>query len=296
MLADFEELVCFAAVCEAGSITSAAEDLGCSKAHVSRKLKDLETRVGSRLMHRTTRKITVTDAGEVIRSEALLAYQELKRLSNKARTVDADVSGRFTITASLSVCSHVLAPEMPELQAAFPDVRFHILPTNDQRDLVEEGIDMALRSGDIKDTDLIAHQVGRGRDVFFCREEDYPPDGFQIADLKDQSIIANPYSMTENQLRLIGGEQAVELRPGNMTLVSDYSLLVDLVGRMGGIGLAPDYCLQEHLLSTPMKRLFPHWRGNEWPLYMVYPFMSPLPRKLSLIAAFLRPRIQARLE
>ena len=300
MLDHFEELICFAAVCEAGSITGAAEALACSKAHVSRKLAELEARLGVRLMHRTTRRITFTRAGEGLREQALQQYHGLRRLGHQAQSIDDRLSGRFVMTAPLSLCTFLLAPEMPDLHAAFPDIRFDIRPSNESLDLLSEGVDLAVRSGSAVDEDLIAHSLGSAREIFLAPaggmawQEDAGAD--QSADLsllRERPLYLNPYSLTDQRLRLSNGAEIIELEPDHASLVSDFALMLDLARREDGIALAPDYCL-----SSPgqgMVQCLPEWQGREWPVLMVYPFLSPLPAKLAVVAGYLRPRLAARL-
>ena len=296
MLIFYEELICFAAICESGSITAASRELGCSKAHVSRKLTDLEGRLGAKLMHRTTRRITFTRAGEGLRGQALQQYLALKGLARQAEAADEGLSGRFVITASLSLCTYLLAPEMPDLQAAFPEIRFDLRPSNESLDLVSEGIDLAIRTGSVVDDSLIAHPLGNAREIFLTMEDDGPErakEPSDIGDLDSRPLYINPYSLTDGKLRVGNGRQVVEFDPAQASLISDFSLLVDLARRNRGIALAPDYSLA--MLGPNARRCLGGWQGREWPVLMAYPFIAPPPVKLSAVAAYLRPRLSARL-
>ncbi|RED44270.1 LysR family transcriptional regulator [Aestuariispira insulae] len=295
MLAIQEEILCFAAICEAGSFTAAAKALGCSKAHVSRKLGELEGRLGIRLLHRSTRRLVLTDAGTRFHEQAVQHYHSAIRLARQAQTLDLGVAGKFVITAPLSLCAYLLAPEMPGLERAFPEVRFHILPSNENLDLAGKGIDMAIRAGSPVDESLIAHPLGAAREVFVGGPAiEAEGHAASLADLHARPLYINPYSMRDGVLSVSNGQQTVDLEPEGAAFISDYALLVDVALRNDGVALAPDYCLA--MLEGRGKRCLEPWQGGEWPILMAYPYQSPLPEKLSAVAAYLRPALSKRLE
>ncbi|MBL4740955.1 MAG: LysR family transcriptional regulator [Sneathiella sp.] len=290
MLNPLEELFCFAAICEKGSITAASRVLGRSKAHVSRKMKELEERVGTKLLHRTTRQITLTTEGSYLKDEALKLYRNGNLLCHKAMSLDSDLSGRFVITAPVSIATYLLAPIMASLQDTFPLVEFDLRPSNEKLDLITTGVDLAIRTGSVSDEDLIAHQIGVGRDILFRSTKNTvgAPPISDVTDLLHNPLFINPYSLHCEDLRLHKAGEAIELQPTHMTKVGEYPLLMDLVQRGNGIGLAPDYCV---IGSEALEQVLPDWQGREWPILITYPFLAPLPIKLSKISAFLRQKL-----
>jgi len=295
MLTTLEEMFCFAAVCENGSITSASKTLGRSKAHVSRKVKDLEQRIGTKLLHRTTRQITLTTEGSCLKDEALKLYRNGNLLWHKAMSLDSDLSGRFVITAPVSIATYLLAPIMTSLQDSFPHVEFDLRPSNEKLDLITTGVDLAIRTGSVSDEDLIAHQIGVGRDILFRSTKNTisPPPISDVTDLLHNPLFINPYSLRGEDLRLHQAGEAIELQPTHMTKVGEYPLLMDLVQRGVGIGLAPDYCV---VGSEALEQVLPNWQGREWPILITYPFLAPLPIKLAKISAFLRQKLGNKLK
>lgn len=295
MLNPLEEMFCFAAVCERGSITKAGHALGRSKAHVSRKITDLEHRVGTKLLHRTTRKITLTTEGLYLKDEALKLYRNGILLCHKAMSLDNNLSGKFVITAPISIATYLLAPLMATLQDTFPDVEFELRPTNKTLDLISSGVDLAIRTGAVTDEDLIAHQIGVGRDILFRSIEGIGKRAplSDITDLIQNRLFINSYSLHKEGLRLNKGGEAIELQPAHITKVGEYPLLMDLIQRGNGIGLAPNYCLSG---TTGLEQVLPSWHGREWPILIAYPFVAPLPLKLSQISAFLRLNLGTKLK
>jgi len=293
MLDDLEEIICFATVCDEGSITAAGQALGRSKAHVSRKISSLEQRIGTRLLHRTTRKLTPTDVGLKFKEEALQLYRNSQLVNHRAYTLSDELSGTFVITAPVSIATYLLAPIIPELQKKFPDISFEIHPTNENLDLLAEGIDLAIRSGSVVNESLIAHQIGIAQDVFFAPEQvlgQVKTEG-KITDLLHQHLLLNPYSMQGDSIVLSTQSDNIELRPKQVTRISEYPLLLDLVGRGMGIGFAPNYCISELKKKPGVNHILKQWKGREWPILIIYPFQSPVPVKLTKISQYLRQKL-----
>lgn len=297
MLDELEEMICFAAVCEAGTMTAAAKKLRRSKAHVSKKISTLERRIGTSLLHKTTRRITVTDAGARLKDNALQLYRNSLFLGHQAFSLSDELSGKFTISAPTSIFHFVLSPVMAELQEMLPDVDFELIPSNQPVDLISDGVDLAIRTGNVVDDRLIAHQVGVGRDVLFASPNKYrDPNKFnEITDVLNERLMLNPYSYDGEILRLTSGEQNIKLCTNRVTTVSEYPLLIDLVKRGCGIGFAPNYSISKMIKQGGLVPIMPNWHGREWPVYVVYPFVAPVPSKLKLISAFLRKELTAKI-
>lgn len=297
MLDDFEEMICFAAVVEAGGITAAARVVARSKAHVSRKLSDLEARIGTKLMHRSTRKLILTDTGERLKAEALQLYKAGQLLALRATDLEDRLRGKFVITASYSVMSFLVAPHVKELQDTFPEVNFRFLPSNIPLDLVADGIDMGIRTGSVVDQRLIGREIGVQLDQFFYCPNAYrlDPPVEDVSDLLAHRLLVNTLSLSGESIKLTNGLKTVTLTPSMMTTASEQPFLVTLALQGCGIGLASDYRIEELRRSGLAEPLLPDWWVKRWPVYIVYPFLSPLPTKLVRISAFIRERLTARL-
>jgi DNA-binding transcriptional LysR family regulator len=297
MLDEFEELICFAAVVENGSITAAAKALKRSKAHISRKISELETRIGAKLLYRSTRKLVTTDAGDRLKSEALQLYKNGQLLSLRASGLDDRPRGKFVITASYSVMTYLIGPHVKELQESFPDVNFKFLPSNLPLDLVAEGIDMGIRTGSVVDDRLIGHQVGIAYDQFFYCPATYEIEKpiVEVSELLHHRLLVNTYSLLGDGIKLTNGEQTLNLTPQKMTTVSEQPFLINLVLEGCGIGLASDYRIKELEELGQAKPVLSEWRAKQWPVFIVYPFLAPLPTKLAKISTFFRQRLTTRL-
>ncbi len=295
MIESLEQTICFAAVCEAGTMTAASEILGCSKGHVSRTITALEKRIRVKLFHRSTRKMTLTDAGLAFEQQAMQLYRRAQLVEKSSRALTQQLSGQFVITAPVSLATYLLAPVIPELQQAFPEVEFEIIPTNKSLNLINEGIDLAIRTGHVVDEDLIAHQIGVAQDVFYAHESlwEESDEPQSLEDLSRHKILLNHHSMHGDVVRLSNGDLITDWQPQNKTVISLYTLLLDLVERGAGVGFAPNYCLPLITQDRQIKHILPAWHGKEWPVFLVYPFHLPTPHKLAKISAFLKAKLKS---
>jgi DNA-binding transcriptional LysR family regulator len=155
-LAEFET---FVAVARAGSITKAAEQLGTAKSVVSRRIAELESRLGAPLLLRTTRKMSLTEAGHalLLRAEAIL--EEIEAAEAAVAGGHAALSGRLRIAAPLSFGNLVLQPLIARFAAENQEVDIEVDLADREVNLVEEGFDLALRIGKLADSSLIARKV-----------------------------------------------------------------------------------------------------------------------------------------
>lgn len=297
MIDEFEQLMCFAAVCDNGSMTAASKVLGKSKAHVSRQISALEKRLDARLLHRSTRSLQLSKQGTKLRDEILPIYHSTLLVNRNAESLEEALTGRFTITAPVSISSFLLAPEIPALQAQFPKIEFELIPSNENYRLVQQGVDLAIRTGSVKDDNLVAKQIGSARDVFFA------PGGVdlcesrlsELADLENERILLHPYLMNDGCIELWESGRSRLYEPALITKIHEFPLILDLVSRGHGIGLAPDYCLENAPQDMSIQPVLTHLQGKSWPVLLVYPFQIAQPQKLTAVSRFLEERIGQRL-
>ncbi len=164
------ELINFAAICKHLSLTEAAKELGKSKAQVSRQLAMLETALGVTLVHRTTRKLVLTDHGKSISPLALETLSKLQELNYRARSLSDCISGKFKITMPNSIASSIFGSILRKLQERYPAVIFEISSSNKVKNLLESNVDMAIRLNDVVDDNLITHKVGNYNDVLISND------------------------------------------------------------------------------------------------------------------------------
>lgn len=296
MLSESEEFICFAAVVRCGSITAAASLLECSKAHVSRKVAALETRLKTKLLHRTTRHVNLTDTGQRLRIEAEKLLDQVQSLQMQSRTVKEELSGKFVITAPVSLSTYLLAPELDALKQAFPLIEFEIRSANRVIDLVTEEVDLGIRTSHVVNTNLVARHIGQMREVFLASDKFYGASEVNnIRQLQQNKLLVNPHYVTDGQLKFCCSEDITHIDAKGATLIRDNPISVEMLFQNDYVGWLPDYCRQIERKEHKLINILPQFCGVEWPIYLVFPFQVPLPLKLQKVTGFLQERLSARL-
>lgn len=292
MLNQYSELLCFAAVCSTGSITKAAGALKKSKAHVSRQIKSLEERLGVSLMHRSTRKVSLTDTGRRIEADTLALFNNTQQLIYKAGTLENELAGSFKITMPTSIASSVFGCILKELSALFPKIKFEINVSNKPEDLLMKGIDLAIRIRSVVNENFIAHQVGSYRNIFFTTKNKAKQIKKQeFTELANETILLNSYQYNNKKLELFYNHEWRAIELNKVVMINEYPSLLNYTRQEIGIGFAPDFMLNSQSEQYDLERIYPNFWGQENPVYIAYPFQVPIPNKLSLISQHIRKRL-----
>lgn len=294
MLDAVEKQICFAAICETGSITAAAALLNRSKGHISKQLTQFEREIGTRLFHRTTRRMDVTVAGEALRPDALQLLRQSMIMLQKARDLDSQLIGRFVMTAPASIGLMLLTPFLPQLHSTFPGIQFELRITNQNLDLVREGIDLGFRCGDVLDESLVARPLGTSQEVV-CASRKYLSQAGPLEkpeDLMHHMLLLNPFSLTQGELSLTNGGAEWGFRPNTFQSADHFAIISEWVGLGLGVGVIPDYSFKKIEPQSDVIRVLPPWHGKALPFWMIHPFQVPLPHKLKMVSPVLREFLQ----
>ena len=163
MARDLNDTLVFVKVVEQGSFIAAAKTLRLPKTTVSRKVQELETRLGAQLLHRTTRKLGLTEAGNVYYEHSQRIARELDEAESAVTQLQGGPRGWLRITAPYSLGIERIAPLLGEFHARHPEVRVEMLLSNEPLDLIDREIDVALRVGNLPDSNLIARRLASFR-------------------------------------------------------------------------------------------------------------------------------------
>lgn len=288
----FDEMNSFVRVVEAGSISKAAEQLGMAKSGVSRRLADLESRLGVRLMNRTTRRSSLTDAGRTYYEGAVKLLSDVAELDAVVADSEASLEGRLRLAAPLSFGLCHLAPAIEEFVEAHPAVLIDIDFSDRQIDLVAQGVDLAIRIAELRDSSLKARHICPIR-LMLCASPAYlerhgtprKPD-----DLAGHRILH--YDIGGGSvLRLAdgrGGEQQVHVEPQLVANNGDF--LCDMAISGHGIILTPTFIAWQALATGELQALM----SDYWPpplnAYAVYPQTRYLSRRARSFIDFLGER------
>ncbi|ANK86204.1 LysR family transcriptional regulator protein [Rhizobium sp. N1314] len=169
---DLNDIVVFARVVEAGSFTAAARLLAMPKTTVSRRIAALEREVGVRLLQRTTRSLRLTHAGRLYYEESSEALRTLEQANLRLAEARAEPAGTIRISAPVGFGDHFLAAAIVDFLAAYPKTKVELRLTDDRLNLIENGIDLAFRTGILEDSTLIARKLGSAYRIL-CASPDY---------------------------------------------------------------------------------------------------------------------------
>lgn len=279
------EMQTFCSVVDAGSFVAAAESLGISKAAASRYVSELESRLGVRLLHRTTRRLSLTPEGEVfyIRSRELLSSVEEAEAEVTSRGDVARGMLRVNVPVSFGI-SH-LAPLWGQFHERFPEVELTIDLSDRTVDVVEEGYDLSVRIGILRNSTLVSRRITTTR-LKPCASPDYlrrHGEPTHPRELVDHRVIAYSYFTAGNDWSFSGpeGEVSVRTRPWMMASNGETCVATALAGQ--GIVLQPGFLVNEALEAGTLVELMPDYPSTELGVYAVYPtrkFVTPKVRAL----------------
>ncbi|MEZ4325012.1 MAG: LysR family transcriptional regulator [Polyangiales bacterium] len=280
-MADLNELQVFAQVAALGSFTRAAAELDMPKSTVSRKVSELEARLGVRLLQRTTRKLSLTEAGHTYFAHAQRVLAELEEAELAVTRMQDAPRGLLRVTAPLNF-NH-LAPVVAVFLQRFPEVQVELVCADRVVDLVHEGFDVAVRVGALSDSSLIARSLGSVESHLvaspaFLAAHGAPANPSELSRLPALGFGVGSMRPTFRLVRA-GAEVAVQVTP--RLVVNDFVFL-DEAARAGlGVALLPLFRCAEDLESGALVRVLPEWCSPPIPLHAVYPSTRHLSPKVS---------------
>ncbi len=268
---DLNAIAIFAKVIDAGSFVGASRALGIPKSTVSRKVSELEEELGARLLQRTTRTLHLTDAGEAFHRHAVRVLAEVEE-AERAVTFLQDVPrGVLRVTTPLSF--GFFGPIIGCFLTLHPEVRAEIICTDRLVDLVQEGFDVAIRTGTLADSSLIARSLGTLKSYVVATPDFFEAHGVPESpeDLARFDAVVFGVGMSNATWRLFADGQTtyVEVKP--RLIVNDPELLIASVLEGVGIGLVPAHLCVDHLRSGRLRRVLADYCSPSIPVSAVYP-------------------------
>lgn len=285
----FEEMRAFAAVVDAGSFVRAADALDLSKTAVSRLVGDLEARLGVRLLHRTTRKLSLTGEGEVFcaRCKELLADVEEAEAEVTARADQAAGLVRVNVPVSFGLLQ--LAPLWPAFMARHPQVSLDVTLADRIVDLVEEGFDLAVRIARLPASTLVSRRLTSTRLVLcaspeYLRREGSPAHPTEIA---RRVVFAYTLLATGEQWSFEGPDGAVTVKITPRLRSNSGDTCAAAALQHQGLVLQPSFLIGEYLRSGALVEVLPQYRSMELGVYAVYASRKHTPPKVRVLIDFL---------
>ena len=285
----FIEMQTFAAVVNAGSFVNAADALDMSKAAVSRHINELESRLGVRLLQRTTRRLSLTQEGEVFyaRCEELLAQLDEAESEMSLRT--AEPSGLLKINAPVSFGISHLSGLWAEFTARHPKVSLDIQLSDRVIDLVEEGYDLAIRIARLESSSLVGRKISSTRMVLCASPKYLKKYGTpkHPSELAKHAVLAYTYFALKDEWVFDGPEGKVTVK--TIPFLHTNNGDTCKVGALGhhGIILQPTFMLGDELRSGALVEILPAYKSVELGIYTMVPTRRFLSPKVRLMIEFL---------
>jgi DNA-binding transcriptional LysR family regulator len=283
----------FTEVADRSSLTEAARTLDMSRAMVSRYLESIERWLGVRLLHRTTRRVSLTDAGE----EALQRCRQMLELSRDVQSVAGARSvaptGKLRITASTSFAEAYLADVVTDFLSRYPQTQVELIALERTVNLVEERIDLAVRIGNVLDDSLVARKLGVCRSVVCASPAYIKASGHPRApdDLRTHRCVTHAYvGRTEFRLQHKGQTLRIPVRGQLQSNEAAVTRRAALAG--AGIAMLPAYFVSADLASGALIRLLPHCEPEPLAIHGVYLSRQHQPRLLRVMVDFLADRLK----
>ena len=296
MTRDLNDTLIFVKVVEHGSFISAAKALRLPKTTVSRKVQDLETRLGAQLLHRTTRKLGLTEAGNIYFEHSQRISRSLDEAENAVGQLQGGPRGWLRMTAPYSIGITWIAPLLGEFHARHPEVRVEMLLSNESVDLISSEIDVALRVGNLPDSNLIARRLSIFRTQIYASPSYLERHGEPLHpdDLQHHRALAMQKS------RRSGGDYAWNLSDGKRSadFVIDPVLVANdpaaLRGALlcgEGLMLTTDVTVKAFAELGHVRRVLAGWIGPEMQFNAVFPRGQVQAPKVRAFVDFLVERL-----
>lgn len=276
---DLNQAAVFVKVVQAGGFSAAARLLGLPTSTVSNRVAMLEKRLGVTLLQRTTRRLHLTDAGQVYFDHASAGLVQMFDAEAAVTEATAEPRGLLRVTAPVDIGDQILAAILCKMRSQWPKVHVELVLMNRYVDLVAEGVDVAIRTGSLQDSTLIARHAGTARWMAFASP------GY----LAGAATIDSPQALRHHRClqftplgreiwTLYGSEASLTVPMSGQTMVNDIGLIMALALAGEGVALLPVYLCRQACDEGRLVKVLPEWHAKADPIHVVYPrqrFMAP---------------------
>ncbi len=272
----FKAMEAFVRVVDTGGFTRAAELMGAPKATVSTLVQELQAQLGVRLLHRTTRKVSVTADGAAYYERCVRLIDDLREADESVSSRQGQPSGRLRVDVSTSLGSLLMYAGIGEFMARYPDIQLEIGCSDRLVNLVSEAVDCVLRIGEVTDPGVVARRVGSMR-LLTCAS---------VAYAQAHGLPQHPNALMQHRwigyfpahtpgrvfpVSLSRDGERIELTPTCALAVNDSNVYEDALHAGLGIGCLPSYALACEEKAKGLVPVLPEWASDPVPIYVMYP-------------------------
>jgi LysR family transcriptional regulator for bpeEF and oprC len=282
----FAAMQAFVRVVEAGTFTKAADSLNLPKPTVTRLIQMLETHLQTKLLNRTTRRVTVTADGAACYDRAVRLIGEMDELESSMSRAKANPRGRLRIDVGAAVAQLLLIPALPDFHARYPDIQIDLGVSDRPVDLIGENVDCVLRGGEITDQSLVARRIGEFHTILcatpaYIKRHGTPKhpselegDGHRVVSyFSHRTGQPYPLTFTKNGERLeLNGRYAISVNDSTANLAAGLAGL--------GIVRTSTFQARPHIDNGTLVPVLLDWCADSIPIHVVYPPNRHLSTKL----------------
>ncbi len=278
---DLNDTLFFVRVAQAGSFSAAARLLGMPVSTLSVRVSRLEQRLGVTLLQRTTRRLNLTEAGQAYLQQAARGLEEIAQAEAQIDAGRHEAQGLLRITLPIDMGDESLLGILTGYRERHPGVSVELVFSDARLDLVEQGLDVALRAGELADSSLVARQIGQARWAPFA----HPDYLKRAAALRHPRDLAQHAALCFSPLgreswTLVRGRTRVSVPLQSAFAANDMRLIRQLALNGQGVALLPDYVCRREVDHGQLVPLLPGWHARTDPIHLVYPSQRYVPAKL----------------
>ncbi|VVQ27194.1 HTH-type transcriptional regulator DmlR [Pseudomonas fluorescens] len=288
-MSEMDDLAAFAVLIEAGSFTLAAQQLGCSKGQLSKRISQLESRFSVVLLQRTTRRLSLTAAGAALLPQAQALVVQVERARQALARLKDDMAGPVRMTVPVSLGETFFDGLLLEFSGKYPEVQIELDLSNNYRDLSRDGFDLAVRSEVGNDERLVARPLLAWHEMTCASPaylEQYGEPLTPLALAEHRCLLNSHYSGREEWL-YHQQHELLRVRVSGPFASNHYSLLKKAALAGAGIARLPSYLLQAELADGRLRWLLRDYQTRRMPMYLVHPYQGGLPKRTQVLADYL---------
>jgi DNA-binding transcriptional LysR family regulator len=294
---DLNQIGTFVRVVESGTFTAAATVMGLPKSSVSRGVAALEESLGVRLLQRTTRKLSLTEAGRHYYQQARTALGELDQAGSAVADMGSEPRGTVRITAPADFGDGMFSEIIADFLKRYPRIQLDVVLTGRRVNLIEEGFDLAVRAGKLEDSSLVARKVAGAELGLYASPAYLERRGRpkRLADLTKHDCVLHRTARGVFPWRLNGPRGPELVAVSGVATVDSFQFVRGLVVAGVGIALLPDLGVEEDLARGALARILPAYGLREGSLHVVTPPLRHIPARVALLREHLITELTRRM-
>ncbi|TKC88846.1 LysR family transcriptional regulator [Trinickia terrae] len=272
----FQAMQAFIRVVESGTVTKAAQTLDLPKTAVSRLIASLEAELGTKLLNRTTRKVSTTADGAEYYERALQLMSHLAEIEGSMSHAKSSPRGRLRVDLPVPLGLSVILPALPAFLERYPDIEFEFGLSDRPVDLIAENVDCVVRAGDVLDQSLVARQIGAVRQILCATPAYWDEHGrpSHPSDLEHGHVVIRTIaSRTNRPFPIVVAKEGERVELQNQRGLTTNAVMAGLTLSLAGLGVvhALTFSVATHLRSGELEAVLNEWVSDPIPVFVAYP-------------------------